>query len=243
MDIKMGLSRLLAILALVLLSAGGCVALPPAPGATEVAPQVGDEPLTPNSAPAGRLEVRGSTVAPRLDGQMDAVWATAQPLRIPLTRDPHASDLQDMRDVELRAVRTAEMLYFLARWHGGPPPDAADTTFNQLTIHWTIPTAAGSPAPACAVACHTAYVDGRGRVAYMNSETIPQGGQDSLTAAGGWAEGEWAVTWSRPLVSGNAYDLQFADLGATYLFFVKIFERGDGEVDTVSKPYALVFVP
>ena len=204
---------------------------------------MGGEPLALNSAPAGRLEVRRVPAAPRLDGQMDAVWASAQPLRIPLTRDPHPGDPQDTPDVELRTVRTADTLYFLARWHGGPPPDAADTTFNQLTIHWTIPTAAGSPAPACAVACHTAYVDGQGRVAYMNSETIPQGGQDALTAAGGWGEGEWAVAWSRPLVSQNAYDLQFDDLSATYLFFVKIFERANGQPDTVSKPYALAFAP
>ena len=173
---------------------------------------------------------------------MDTVWASARPARILLAAESHGSDPQDVRDIELRAVHTADTLYFLARWHGEFPSDTADTTFNQLTIHWTIPAVAGSPSPACAVACHTVYVDGRGQVAYMNSETIPQGGQDALSVAGGWAEGVWSVAWSRPLVSANAYDLQFDDLSTTYLFFIKVFTRVDDQPDPVSEPYALVFV-
>jgi hypothetical protein len=246
MDAKMGLNRLHAILVLVLLTAGGCVPLPAAPSvpsATDGASQAVVESVALNRAPAGRLEASRVSAAPRLDGQMDAVWATARPLRIPLAAPSHGSGPQGAREIELHAVHTADTLYLLARWPGEPPPDAPDTTFNQLTIHWTIRTVAGSPTPACGVACHTAYVDGRGRVAYMNSETIPQGGQDALLAGGGWADGEWSVAWSRPLVSANAYDVQFDDLSATSLFFVKVFERADGRSDAVSKPYALVFVP
>ena len=242
----MGLSCLLAILVLVLLTAGGCVPLPaalPAPDATDGTPGPVVEPVNLNRAPAGRLEASRVSAAPRLDGRMDAMWAMARPLRVPLDAPSHGSGPQGAREIELRAVHTADTLYLLARWPGEPPPDAADTTFNQLTIHWTIPTLAGSPPPACGVACHTAYVDGRGRVAYMNSETIPQGGQDALSAGGGWAEGAWSMAWSRPLVSANAYDVQFDDLSATSLFFVKVFERADGRSDAVSKPYALVFVP
>ena len=244
MDVKSRRSRLLAILVLVLMGTAGCVPLPAAtiPSTTGGMQPAGVGPAAPDRAPAGRLEVSRVPAAPRLDGQMDAVWATARPLRISLARAPHASDPQDTQGVELRAVHTADTLYFLARWGGGPPPGTADTTFNQLTIHWTIPAVAGSPAPACAVACHTAYVDGRGQVAYMNSETIPQGGQDALAAAGGWADGAWSVAWSRPLVSANAYDLQFDDLSASYLFFIKVFARSDGRPDPVSEPYALVFV-
>lgn len=214
----------------------------PAPDATDGTPGPVVEPVNLNRAPAGRLEASRVSAAPRLDGRMDAVWATARPLRVLLAAPSHGSGLQGAREIELRAVHTADMLYLLARWPGEPPPDDADTTFNQLTIHRTIPTLAGSPAPACGAACHTAYVDGRGRVAYMNSETIPQGGQDALSAGGGWAEGAWSVAWRRPLVSANAYDVQFDDLSATSLFFVKIFERADRRSDAVSKPYALVFV-
>jgi hypothetical protein len=50
------------------------------------------------------------------------------------------------------------------------------------------------------------------------------------------------VAWSRPLISANAYDLQFDDLSAAYPFFVKVFMRTDGQPDPVSEPQALVFM-
>ena len=172
---------------------------------------------------------------------MDAAWSSATPARILLTRSRERTGSQDPLEVELRAVHTADTLYFLARWPGKPPPGVANTTFNQITIHWTIPAVSGSPAAACAVACHTAYVDSQGQVAYMNSETIPQGGEEALPAAGGWAGGGWSIAWNRPLISANPYDLQFSDLGASYLFFLKVFAQAEDRPDLLSKPYALVF--
>ena len=122
----MSLCRLLAILVLVLLTAGGCVPLPaalPAPGATGGTEQAVAEPVNLNRAPAGRLEASRVSAAPRLDGRMDAVWATARPLRIPLAAPSHGSGPQGAREIELRAVHTADTLYLLARWPGEPPPD------------------------------------------------------------------------------------------------------------------------
>jgi hypothetical protein len=246
--VKGRLYRWLAVLTLVLLGSGGCVPLPVTP--VGVPPAASGGPPAPRGAPAaqetpwaGRLEARRIPAAPRLDGPLDAVWATAPPVQIPLAKGLDGDPRVPAVTVELAAVYTTDALYFRARWPGAPPLAAANTTFNQLTIHWAIPVQTDLPAPACAVACHTAYVDGHGRVAYMNSETIPQGGEDALAAAGGWAQGEWTVMWSRPLVSANAYDLQFADLGGAYTFFIKVFARTEGQPDPVSKPHVLVFAP
>ena len=84
---------------------------------------------------------------------------------------------------------------------------------------------AGQPPPACEVACHTAHVTGNGDLAYIHAETIPPGGAPALPASGGWHDGVWAISWSRPLRNSNPYDLQFDDLDRGYGFFVKVFQR------------------
>jgi hypothetical protein len=237
--------RLVGLLLLACGCLGGCVPLPPvspSSAATGVPQAIAGEPAGASRAPVGTLEARRVGRAPRLDGELDATWSDAEPLRIPLAQNDMRMGMHDSPVVELRAVYTADALFLLARWHGARPPEIADTTYNQLTVHWTIPTPRGAAAPACTVACHTAYVDGRGQVAYLHAETIPQGGSDALPAAGGWADGVWSVAWSRPLASGNAYDLQFDDLGVAYTFFVKVFLRATDRPDPVSDPYALVFV-
>jgi hypothetical protein len=233
-------------LVLAFVCVGGCVPLPAAlsrPDAIAAASEADSGPVGLNSGRTGRLAARRVSTAPRLDGQLDAIWQAATPIRILLSSGRDGIATHDTLDVELRAVHAAGAIYFLAQWSGEPPSGAADTTFNQLTIHWTVPAVVGSPAPACAVACHTAYVDGRGQVAYMNSETIPQGGEDALSAAGGWAGGVWSVAWRRPLVGTSAYDLQFTDLSVPYQFFVKVFAHTDDRPDLVSEPYVLVFIP
>ncbi len=236
-------ARLAASLLLVSLWAGGCVPLPAAPASPA--------PLTPARQGAGEpavladtagvLEARRVGNPPQLDSATDAAWRCARPLRVALGRDEDTLEGHAAWEVELRAVYTEDTLFLLARWAGESPTGAADTTFNRLTVHWTIPALAGGPAPACNVACHTAYVDGQGGVAYMHSETIPQGGQDALPAAGGWVKDHWSIAWSRPLVSANPYDLQFSDLDAEYLFFVKVFAQAANRPDPISEPYVLVF--
>lgn len=236
-------ARLAAGLLLVSLWTGGCVPLPvvPASPAPPAAARqgTGEPALRPETA--GVLEARRVDVSPRLDGGLDPVWMSAQPLTIALKRDRGAPEEHEVWEVELRAVYTDDTLFLLARWAGAPPTGAADTTLNRLTVHWTIPALAGGPAPACNVACHTAYVDGQGRVAYMHSETVPQGGQDALPAAGGWAANHWSIAWSRPLVSANPYDLQFSDLDAKYRFFVKVFAQAENQPDPISESHVLVF--
>jgi len=194
---------------------------------------------TPAPLASDQLVVKQAMTEPVVDGRVDAAWAGAQPLRIPLTWGIRGT--RHALDIELRALYTAQAIHFLALWREAAPAGPADATANKLTLHWSIDTPAGSPAPACNVACHTAHSDSAGRVAYMHAETIPPGGDEDLPAAGGWQDGVWTLEWSRPLINDNPYDLQFADLRRGYPFFVKIFERVEGRPDPVSATYLLVF--
>jgi hypothetical protein len=225
-----GRSCLAAFLGVLLLA----LLAPAAPGA---APAV----ATPTPLPAGELIAQPVAIGPVVDGRVDAAWAGAPTLRIPLVWG--ARGTVHALDVELRALRTTQAVYFLAQWRDAAPPVPANTTANKLTLHWSLDAPAGSSPPACNVACHTAYADGAGRLAYMHAETIPPGSDEALPAAGGWRNGLWTLEWSRPLISDNPFDLQFTDLSRGYPFFVKIFERVEGRPDPVSATYRLVFRP
>jgi len=214
----------------------GCVSRGTVPPTTTPPPM--PEAMTVNMA--GRLVSRRVASPPVIDGRVDAVWEASVPLRLPLTWGWGGTE--HALDVELRALYTDEAAYFLAQWPGEPPSGEEDTVFNKLTVHWRIPEAAASRLD-CNVACHTAFADGQGRFVYANAETIPQGGSEALPAAGGWSAGIWTLEWSRPLINGNPFDLQFTDLDQTYLFLVKVFERVEGRPDPVSERHLLVFQP
>jgi len=191
------------------------------------------------------LRARRVSDLPTIDGQLDAVWATAQPLRLTLRkRGTDGERTSDTMNMELRAVHDQEAIYFAAQWTGGAPSGDEGVIGNKLTVHWRIPeTEAARRRLDCNVVCHTAFADDRGRLAYANAETIPSGGSETLSAAGGWQAGIWTIEWGRPLLSANPYDLQFQDLERSYLFFVKLFGEGAGHPDFVSDRNHLVFQP
>ena len=219
----------------------GCVATTtqravPTPTATAVpASSQGDM----DAGTAGRLVSQRTDSPPVIDGQTEAVWAAAEPLRIPLTWGIDGTE--HALDVELWVLHTDQAISFLAQWSGEPPSGEENTVSNKLTLHWRIPEPAAQKLD-CSVVCHTAFADGAGRFAYANSETIPQGGSGALAAAGGWEDGTWTLEWSRPLVSSNPFDIQF-DETAAYTFLVKVFERVDNRPDPVSERYLLVLQP
>jgi hypothetical protein len=179
-------------------------------------------------------------VPPIIDGHVEESWLEAAPLRVPLTWGMESSE--HALDVELRALHTGESISFLAQWTGTPPSGQENMTYNRLTVHWRIPDL-GAQHLDCMVVCHTAFVDGNGRLAYANTETIPQGGSDPLEAAGTFDAGVWTVEWRRPLASPNPFDLQFADLDRAYTFRVKVFERVEDRPDPISGQHQLVFHP
>jgi len=186
----------------------------------------------------GCLVVRRLDSPPVIDGQVESVWEGAESLQLSLTRGRDSA--AHVLHLDLRALRANETIYFLAQWPGGSPSGEENALFNTLTVHWRIPDAEARQLD-CSVACHTAFADGQGRFVFANAETIPQGGDEALPLAGCWRAGTWTLEWSRSLVNGNPFDLQFDDLDEGYLFSVKVFERIQGQPDAVSLLHRLVF--
>jgi hypothetical protein len=229
----------------------GCAARPATPTPSPTAALSPTLPAAPTPRqvievePSGRLVSQWADSPPAIDGRVEGTWESAEPLHLPLTWGMGGTERA--LDVELRSLYTDQAIYFAARWSGEPPPGAApgngqNTVSNVLTVHWRIPEPAAQRLD-CNVACHTAFADASGRLAYANAETIPQGGSEALAAAGGWNAGMWTLEWSRPLINGNPYDLQFDDREAAYSFLVKVFARVEGRPDPISARHLLVFAP
>jgi hypothetical protein len=175
---------------------------------------------------------------PEIDGRVDAVWRAARPMEARLTWGAHNTELAF--ELWLQSVHTDDAVHFLAKWPGSAPTGDENVISNRFTLHWRIPEPEALRLD-CDVSCHTAYADGNGRFAYANAETIPPGGYEALPVAGGWENGLWTLEWSRPLLNGNPFDLQFSELEGTFPFFVKIFDRVEGRADPVSGRHFLVF--
>jgi hypothetical protein len=176
---------------------------------------------------------------PVVDGQIEPLWDAAAVMRVPLTRGT-ASEVA--LELELRSVWAEGNVYFFAVWPESKPAYSGANIRNRFVMHFD----QEEPWPGardfvCLVACHTAFSDGRGEVAHVIAETIPQAASDPLPAAGGWSAGEWHLEWSRSLVNDNLFDVQFDDPQAGYPFFVKVFEWVEGLADPVSEDLTLVF--
>ncbi len=142
------------------------------------------------AAPRGQLVAQSAASAPRIDGQIDAVWNETAPLVLPLTWGKEGAE--HAFDVQLRALYDEDNLYLLAQWREAAPRQF-DADINKLTVHWQL----GAQAIRCRVACHTAYVDPARQVRVINAETIPQGAYEGLPAAGGWRDGAWVIEWAQ----------------------------------------------
>lgn len=233
---RAGLAILLA------LALAGCQAVATPSPETEAVPTVTVAPATTTPQGAPRLISRHIDAAPVIDGHVEDAWDRAQlvvaPLFWGLDGDEHALDVQ------LAAMHTDEAVYFLARWPGDALPADIGDTVNKLIIHWRLPDPAeGLAPPSCLVACHTAFADAQGSFSYVHPETIPVGSSESLPFGGGWQDGTWTLEWSRPRVNANPFDLQLADAGQPYRFFVKVLEWVEGKPDPISKWQFLVLDP
>ena len=179
-----------------------------------------------------------------LDGVVEAAWAQAAVLSVPLHRGLHGD--VPAGTMELRSLHDAARVYVLARWHSENPGGEPGAWRNLLTVHWRLrdsgqvtgePT--GSQGLACTVACHTATADGDGQLVGIRNETIPPSLDDDLPSGGGWAEGEWILEWARRRVSESPYDQDVTDPAQGYRFFVKLFEGREVGADPVSDVHEL----
>jgi hypothetical protein len=67
------------------------------------------------------------------------------------------------------------------------------------------------------------------------------GDRGDIAAGMAWKEGVWTIELSRRLVTGSQTDVQFDDLGATYLFGVSAFDNAQVRHAYVKRPLALRF--
>jgi hypothetical protein len=219
---------------LVVWVAGRKVASPPAP---RLDPDLG----VPIGEPLRSVAV---DAPPVVDGIVDAAWASAPALTVPLHYGLHGDE--PAGTVELRSLYDEENVYFLARWSSATPGGEPDAWRNLLTVHWRLVDpgqvsgdTTGSQGLACTVACHTATADGQGGLVGIRVETIPPGLDEDLPAGGGWSAGEWLLEWSRPRVSASPYDQNLIDPAQRYRFFVKLFLDLDDLPDPTSDVHEL----
>ena len=181
---------------------------------------------------------------PSIDGVVEAIWAEAPVLTVPLHYGLHGDE--PAGEVELRSLHDQANVYFLARWPVETPGGDPDAWRNLATMHWRLVDSGdvsgestGSDGLACTVACHTATADGKGRLIGIRAETIPPGLDEDLPVGGGWSMGEWLMEWSRPRVSANPYDQNLIDPAQGYRFFFKLFLGLDDRPDPVSDVHDL----
>ncbi|MEZ5585754.1 MAG: ethylbenzene dehydrogenase-related protein [Sedimenticolaceae bacterium] len=68
-----------------------------------------------------------------------------------------------------------------------------------------------------------------------------EGDRGDISAGMAWKDGVWTMELSRKLVTGSKTDVQFEDLGATYLFGVSAFDNAQVRHAYVKRPLALKF--
>jgi hypothetical protein len=231
-----GLVLLAAAPLLILAVEGGDNPPPPLP-----APVLDPELGVPIGAP---LRSMATDLSPVMDGMVEAEWEQAPLLTVPLHYGLHGDEQAGA--LELRSLHDAGHVYFLARWPAETSGGEPDTWRNLMTIHWRLVDpgqvsgeATGSDGLACTVGCHTATVDGQGRLVGIRPETIPPGSSEDLPSGGGWSDGEWRLEWSRPKISDSPYDQSLADPEQGYRFFVKLFLGWEGQPDPVSNIHEL----
>ncbi|RJP53118.1 MAG: hypothetical protein C4557_05125, partial [Anaerolineaceae bacterium] len=69
------------------------------------------------------------------------------------------------------------------------------------------------------------------------------GDRGNISAGWKWADGVWTIELGRLLDTGSEYDVQFADLTASYYFGVAVFENAQVRHATQTAPTFLVFTP
>lgn len=69
------------------------------------------------------------------------------------------------------------------------------------------------------------------------------GDRGNISAGWKWADGVWTIELGRLLDTGSEYDVQFADLTASYYFGVAVFENAQVRHATQTAPTFLVFKP
>jgi hypothetical protein len=174
-------------------------------------------------------------VLPAIIAPDDARWAEARPFFLPLHAGSHGP-LTD-EQVELRALYDDVTIAFWASWPEAVPAPVAE----RFALIWHKDDLPGQRGQDCSTACHIAQSDRDIGVQAVVPAFVPAGREEALPTQAIWQAGVWTITWSRPLHSLEARDIQFIDLSRPYRVRAKVFLDLHHKPDLLSEDIYLTF--
>jgi len=175
-----------------------------------------------------------ATLPPTI-GTDDGRWQGAAPFYLPLHSGSHGPLTPE--EIELRALYDESAIAFRARWRG-----AATAQMNErFALIWhkdDLPEQRGQD---CTTACHVARSDNQGDIQAVVPSFVPAGREEPLPTQATWRAGQWSLTWSRPLRSAEARDIQFVDLTQHYRVRAKVFLDLNHKPDLLTEDTYLTF--
>jgi hypothetical protein len=165
----------------------------------------------------------------------DDRWEEAIPLHLPLHAGSHGSLTQEV--VELRALYDETTIAFRARWRGAPMAQVME----RFALIWHKDDLPGQRGQDCATACHVARGSRNGNIQAVAPSFVPAGREEVMPTQATWRDGVWTLTWSRPLRSPEARDLQFVDLRQRYRVRAKVFLDLNHKPDLLTEDTYLIF--
>jgi hypothetical protein len=178
---------------------------------------------------------RPTTRLPPIIEPGDARWDQASPFHLPLHAGSHGPASGEQ--VELRALYDGVTIAFWARWPEAAPAPVAE----RFALIWHKDDLPGQRGQDCGTACHIARSDGAAGLQAVVPAFVPAGREDPLPTRAIWHAGVWTMTWSRPLHSPEARDIQFVDLARRYRVRAKVFLDLHHKPDLLSKDIYLIF--
>lgn len=165
----------------------------------------------------------------------DARWDEASPFYLPLHAGSHGPASGEQ--VELRALYDDTTIAFWAKWREEKPAPVAE----RFALIWHKDDLPGQRGQDCGTACHIAHSDGDAGLQAVVPSFVPAGREDPLPTRANWQAGVWTMTWSRPLRSPEARDIQFIDLTRRYRVRAKVFLDLHHKPDLLSEDVYLIF--
>ena len=165
----------------------------------------------------------------------DEGWDEAAPLNLPLHAGSHGPLTDEV--IELRALYDETSIAFRTRWQG-----AASAQMNErFALIWHKDELPGQRGQDCTTGCHVAQSNSNGDIQTVVPSFIPAGREESMPTQAIWRDGLWTLTWSRPLRSSEARDIQFVDLSRRYRVRAKVFLDLNQKPDLLTEDTYLTF--
>jgi hypothetical protein len=190
---------------------------------------------TASNAGSEKWVARSSPALPSVISPEDGRWEEASPLYLPFHVGSHGP--RAMAIVELRALYDETRIVFWARWRG-----TATAQLNErFALIWHKDDLPGQRGRDCATACHVARSSSQGEIQAITPSFVPAGREEPMPTQASWRDGVWTLTWSRPLKSPEARDIQFVDLRQRYRVRAKVFLELDHKPDLLTEDVYLIF--